>query len=55
MTSNDSFRLPIRCKTWKEVERVKKRYLKPVGFGPMGQPIYDYDEVLKYVVFPERR
>ncbi len=43
---------PIRCKTWKEVEEIKRKYLKPVKYGPKGQPIYDHTEVMKYVIFP---
>lgn len=46
-------KFPVACKTWQEVEEVKRQYLKPVRFGPKGQPIYDYEEVSRYVIFPK--
>jgi len=49
----DSKHFPIACKTWAEVEEIKKQYLKPVRFGPKGQPIYDHDEVARYIIFPK--
>jgi hypothetical protein len=48
-------KFPIACKTWQEAEEIKRRYLKPVRFGPKGQPIYDHDEVARYVVFPAEK
>jgi len=50
-----SQKFPIVCKTWKEVEAAKKKYLKPVRFGPKNQPIYDHDEVAKLIVAPTER
>jgi len=50
--ARQSRRFPIRCKTWQQVEEIKRKYLKPKRYGPKGQPIYDLDEVTRYVVFP---
>jgi hypothetical protein len=36
-----------RLKNWDEVEEYMAKHLKPVGFGPKGQPIYDYAEAAK--------
>ena len=43
---------PVACKTWAEVDEIKRKYLKPIRFGPKGQPIYDHDEVARHVIFP---
>lgn len=53
LASKPAAKFPIHCKTWAEVEEVKKKYLKPVAFGPKGQPIYDLEETAKYTVFPK--
>ena len=46
-------KFPVACKTWQEVEEIQRKYLKPVRFGPKGQPIYDHAEVVRYVIFPK--
>ncbi|HEY3322772.1 MAG TPA: hypothetical protein VGP72_20120 [Planctomycetota bacterium] len=46
-------RFPVRCKTWAQVEEIQRQYLKPVRYGPKGQPIYDFEEVARYVIFPQ--
>ena len=46
-------KFPIACKTWKQVEEIKRKYLKPVRNSPKGQPIYDLDEVARYIIFPK--
>ncbi len=46
-------KLPIRCKTWREVEELREKFgIKPVRYGPKGQPIWDLAEVEKYIILP---
>lgn len=44
---------PVKCKTWKEVHDIQEKYLKPVRYGPKGQPIYNWNELAKLVIFPD--
>ena len=37
----------VKLNTWQEVAEYKAKHLKPRGYGPKGQPIYDFDEVCK--------
>src|SRR5580700_4765301 len=53
--SNSRVRFPIRCKTWAQVTELKRKYLKPVEFGPKGQPIYDHEAVMKLLILPKDR
>ena len=46
-------KFPVVCKTWREVEEIKRQYLKPLRYGPKGQPIYDHAAVARYVIFPK--
>jgi len=52
-SSDRKVKFPIVCKTWEEVEELKRKYLKPVGFSPKGFPIYDHSEVTKLLILPQ--
>ena len=54
-SSRRKTKFPVACKTWNEVDEIVRKYLKPVRFGPKGQPIYEYAEVTKLVIFPPDR
>jgi hypothetical protein len=51
--SDRKIKFPVVCKSWDEVDTIVRKYLKPVRFGPKGQPIYDHAEVTKLVIFPQ--
>ena len=38
-------RLAVVLRTHEQVAAYKAKHLKPVRFGPKGQPIYDHEEV----------
>jgi hypothetical protein len=52
-TRNTKSKFPIACKTWEEVEQIKKKYCTPTGKGPKGQLCYDLEEVSRYAIFPK--
>ena len=51
-SSDRKVKFPVVCKTWAEADAIIRKYLKPVRFGPKGQPIYDHAEVTKLVILP---
>ena len=36
---------PVVLKDWDEMAAYKAKHLKPVTYGPKGQPIYDHEQV----------
>ena len=45
---------PLRLKTHEEVEEYLARHLRPVRFGPKGQPIYALKDMEALnVIFPD--
>jgi len=51
-SSGRKVKFPVVCKSWDEAARILERYLKPVRYGPKGQPIYSHKEASKLVILP---
>jgi len=46
--------MAIKMKTWEEMDAYIKARLKPMRFGPKGQPIYNYDELIALdIIWPD--
>jgi hypothetical protein len=46
--------MSVKLKTWDEFSAYLKEHLKPIRFGPKGQPIYNYDDVIALdIIWPD--
>jgi hypothetical protein len=48
--------MSLKLNTWDEFDTYLKKHLKPIKFGPKGQPIYSYDDMLKLdIIWPDEK